>query len=77
MRLTLYCPAGCGRTVAFARAETWTSPDGVAAEFVTGRCRGCQSRVLTEPSQAAVEQAAARVSAATAMARVAKAAGDG
>jgi hypothetical protein len=70
----LCCPLDGTWSVRFSSAETWTGPDGVTREMVRGRCERCQSVVLTEPSQQAIELAAARLSTAGAMRRVA---GDG
>jgi hypothetical protein len=53
----------CAWSVSFATAQTWTSLAGDVAEFVTGRCEKCGTRVLTDPSRDALAQAAVRLAA--------------
>lgn len=68
--MRLACPLDGSWEVRFSTAEVWTGPDG-EHEFVRGRCSRCGTLVLTEPSVRAVELAAARLSAAGAMRKVA------
>ena len=61
MTLRLNCPM-CGTwSVSYSAAEQWTAPDGTVTEVIAGRCDRCDSRVLTEPSPAAVDTARQRV----------------